>query len=268
MGNYVVGDIQGCFDSLIALLDKVSFDPDKDTLYCVGDLINRGPKSAQTLQYLASLGKSVKTVLGNHDLHFISCYYGVRKFKKTDTAKQILDVNNAEELVFWLRQQPLMLYDEKLNIVISHAGLYPNWTIQQGLKFSEKFEDQLKSDKLLILLNKMYGNKPDLFTENLSESEQWLFTVNTFTRMRYCYDDGRLDFIKKGKPAKNKKIMPWFKLPNNRPEETRFIFGHWSTLGLYQKRNIIGIDTGCVWGGMLTIYDVDNHVFIQQRAID
>jgi bis(5'-nucleosyl)-tetraphosphatase (symmetrical) len=268
MTKYVVGDIQGCFDSLEALLDKASFDPVKDTLYCVGDLINRGPKDLETLVFLSSLGESVKPVLGNHDLHFLSCYYGIREFRKSDTSKKIRKSDSAEELVHWLKQMPLMIYDESADVVISHAGLYPGWSLEQGLAFSKTFSSKLKSDKFMILLKKMYGNKPNKFSEKLSKKQRWLFTVNSFTRMRYCYNDMRLNFSKKGSPKEYKNVRPWFNLPNKRPKNTRFVFGHWSNLGLYEKDNIIGIDTGCVWGNKLTLYNIDDSVFIQQKAID
>jgi len=268
MAKYVVGDIQGCFDSLIALLSKVSFNPEKDILYCVGDLVNRGPKSLETLRYLKSLGSSVKPVLGNHDLHMLSCYYGIRKFKKGDTAKSILKADDAEELVSWLKQQPLAIYDEQSDVFISHAGLYPQWSIEQGLHYSNVFCDALKSDKYLNLLKKMYGNRPNKFSNKLPKKKVWLFTVNTFTRMRFCYHDSRLNFKEKGSLKSNDKVIPWFSLKHNRPDKTRFVFGHWSSLGLYQKENVIGIDTGCVWGQSMTLYDIEKDIFIQQQAID
>jgi len=268
MTKYVVGDIQGCFDSLIALLSKVSFNPNNDTLYCVGDLVNRGPKSLETLRYLKSLGSSVKPVLGNHDLHMLSCYYGIRKFKKQDTAKSILKADDAEELVSWLKQQPLAIYDESCDVFISHAGLYPKWSIKQGLEYSKDFSNTLNSDKYMNLLKKMYGNRPNKFSIKLPKKKQWLFTVNTFTRMRYCYHDSRLNFKEKGSLKSNNKVTPWFSLEHKRASETRFVFGHWSSLGLHQEDNIICIDTGCVWGQSMTLYDIDKDIFIQQEAID
>jgi len=270
MADYVVGDIQGCFDSLISLLDQVNFNPKTDTLYCVGDLVNRGPKSLETLRFLKSLGNSVKPVLGNHDLHLISCYYGVREFKRNDTANAILNADDAEELILWLRELPLAIYIAKSDVFISHAGLYPAWSINKGLKYAKVFEKALKSDKYMNLLRKMYGNTPNKFSKLLSTKKKWLFTVNVFTRMRYCYKDASLDFKEKSDPATNhkKSVVPWFQLPNKRDENTRFIFGHWSSLGLYNKKNIIGLDTGCVWGQKMTLYDIGKDKFIQQKAID
>lgn len=268
MADYVVGDIQGCFDSLIALLDKIAFNPQKDTLYCVGDIVNRGPKSLETLAFLYSLNDSAKIVLGNHDLHLISCHYGLRKLKNSDTVQSILDSPKADFYINWLRQQPLIIYNKEKKFVVCHAGLYPNWSLEQGMHYSELFCNKLKSNNYMILLEKMYGNKPAKFSKTLSKEKKWLFAVNAFTRMRYCSKGAKLDFDMKDYPINNNKLFPWFVLKNKRSKSTRYIFGHWSSLNLYKKDNIIGIDTGCVWGNVLTIYDIDNDQFIQQPSID
>jgi len=270
MTDYVVGDIQGCCDSLIALLEKVNFNPLHDHLYCVGDLINRGPKSLATLEFLFSLDDSVSTVLGNHDIHLISCYYKHRHFKKLDTAQEILHSSSASFWIDWLCQQPLIIYNEKSNFVIAHAGVYPYWSIDNALSYSQTFSDQLKSNKSLILLEKIYGNNPKKFTKCSTEEEYLRFTVNAFTRMRYCHKDGRLDFSNKNFPngKNNSELIPWYHLKREIDVSTRIIFGHWSSLGLYHHNNNICIDTGCVWGNELTLYNIDQDCFIQQKAID
>ena len=268
MTDYVVGDIQGCFDTLDALLNKVAFNPELDTLYCVGDLINRGPKSLETLEFLYSLGDSVKIVLGNHDLHLISCYVGLRQLKQVDTAQSILDSPRADFWIHWLRQQPLMIYDSEKDFVICHAGLYPNWSIKKGLSFSKKFSKALKSDKYMILMKKIYGNSPSVYDKSLSKSKKLRFAVNAFTRMRYCRSDAGLDFNFKNFPSNKKSLHPWFTLKRKTPSSTRLIFGHWSSLGLYHQNNTICIDTGCVWGNELTLHNIDNDSFIHQKAID
>lgn len=268
MTDYVVGDIQGCYDSLLALLDKTSFKPETDTLYCVGDLINRGPKSLETLEFLHSLGDAVKIVLGNHDLHLISCHYGLRQLKQLDTAQSVLDSPKASFWIEWLRQQPLMIHNKDKDFVICHAGLYPNWSIKKGLSFSNKFSFLLKGDNYLILLKNIYGNKPKKYNKSLSEQKKLRFAVNAFTRMRYCYSDASLDFCFKDFPASNKSLHPWFSLKRKISSSTRLIFGHWSSLGLYHQNNMICIDTGCVWGNELTLYNVDDDSFIHQKAID
>lgn len=268
MTDYVVGDIQGCYDSLVALLDKAKFNPELDTLFCVGDLINRGPKSLETLEFLYSLGNSVKVVLGNHDLHLISCHYGLRQLKQLDTAQSVLDSSKANFWIEWLRQQPLMIFDADKDFIICHAGLHPSWSIKEGLSFSKKFSTQLKSDKYMILLDNMYGNTPNKYDESLSEPKQLRFAVNAFTRMRYCYFDKSLDFSFKNFPTTQSTLHPWFNLPNKLPKSTRLIFGHWSSLGLYHQNNVICIDTGCVWGNELTLYNIDDDSFIHQKSID
>ncbi len=267
MTDYVVGDIQGCYDSLIALLDKVSFSPDKDTLYCVGDLVNRGPKSLETLEFLYSLGSSVKVVLGNHDLHLISCHYGLKKLKPLDTAQPVLDCPKADFWIEWLKQQPLMIHNAEKDFIVCHAGLYPGWTIQQGLSLSNKFSKALKSDKYLNLLDKIYGNKPNYYDHSFPKLKKLRFTVNAFTRMRYCFDDKSLDFSVKHFPENDSLLVPWFTF-EKKPSTTRIIFGHWSSLGLYHHNNNICIDTGCVWGNLLTLYNIDNDSFVHQDAID
>lgn len=268
MTDYVVGDIQGCFDSLEALLKKVKFNPEFDILYCVGDLINRGPKSLETLEFLYSLGDSAKIVLGNHDLHLISCHSGLRQLKKVDTAQSVLDSPKADFWIQWLRQQPLMIYDTDKNFIVCHAGLYPHWSIKKGLSLSKKFSTALKSDKYLILLENIYGNNPIKYDKSLSKSKKLRFAVNAFTRMRYCLSDASLDFSFKNFPSNRKSLHPWFKLKSKIPSSTRLIFGHWSSLGLYHQNNIICIDTGCVWGNELTLYNIDNDSFVHQKAID
>lgn len=270
MTDYAVGDIQGCYDSLTALLDKVNFNPLSDLLYCVGDLVNRGPKSLETLELLYSLGDSVKIVLGNHDIHLISCFYQIKRLKKSDTAQSVLDSSKASFWIEWLRQQPLMIHDAERNVIISHAGIYPAWSIKQSLTLSQQFSKALKSNKYLILLEKIYSDTHENFTNELSEFEIYRFTVNAFTRMRYCDNSGKLDFTNKNFPFDNpgEKLYPWFTQQRAVSTNTRIIFGHWSSLGLYHHNNNICIDTGCVWGNELTLYNIDEDRFIHQQAID
>lgn len=269
MTDYVVGDIQGCYKSLRALLKKAQFDPTTDTLYCVGDLVNRGSDSLKTLRFIRDLGPAAKTVLGNHDLHLISLYYGFRKLKSFDTLKKLIEAKDADDLIEWLRQQPLMINIEDKNSVIVHAGLYPSWSVEQALEYSDEISTLLKSDKYEKLLKNMYGNTPDKYkVGRKNKHNRRRFTINAFTRMRYCAKNGRLDFEDKGPPAKTKgKLKPWFLLPHRR-ENKNVIFGHWSSLGLFRGDQVIAIDTGCVWGGKLTLYDIDNNRFIQQKSVE
>jgi len=269
MTDYVVGDIQGCHDSLHALLHKVSFNPSTDTLYCVGDLINRGPKSLETLELLHSLGDSAKIVLGNHDLHLIFCFHKIRQLKSIDTAHSILSSPRASFWIDWLKQFPLMIYNAEKDFIVCHAGLYPQWSIEQGISYSNKFSSMLKSDKSLKIIKKIYGDKPTKFSTDLSETKLLRFSVNSFTRMRYCYTDMSLNFTKKNFPTSSAKLQPWFNFDRQQiSKQTRIIFGHWSSLGLYHHNNVICLDTGCVWGNELTLYNIDSDQFIHQLAID
>jgi len=269
MTDYAVGDIQGCHDSLATLLNKVNFDPNSDKLYCVGDLVNRGPKSLETLKLLHSLGSCVDIVLGNHDLHLIFCFYKVRNLKSKDTAHEILDSPEAEFWINWLKQFPLIIYNSEKDFIISHAGLFPKWSLEQALLLSKSFNTFLNNNKSLILLDKIYGDHPNTYTEELSNIKKLRFSVNAFTRMRYCYSDLSLNFSCNTFPSSEKDLSPWFTFPRtNIDKKTRIIFGHWSSLGLYHSNNNICVDTGCVWGNELTLYDIDNDRFIHQNSID
>lgn len=273
MSKYIVGDIQGCFDSLQALLRKVNFNPNKDTLYCVGDLVNRGPKSLKTMRFLRSLGDSCRIVLGNHDLHLISVYYGIRKSAKKDTLTKLLDSSDAKKLIKWLRSQPLMIYDKKDQFVISHAGIYPKWTINQALEHSSFFSNALQSKGFKAVLKSMYGNEPTQLNSGSDYDAKLRFTVNAFTRMRFCNKNGDLSFSEKGSPSLeipfhdiSGDTFSWFQLPHKRPTNVTFLFGHWSSLGLYQDKNLFCLDSGCVWGNKLSLYDFDNKQLISVKS--
>jgi len=267
MTTYVIGDVQGCYDSLIALLKKIDFSPKKDTLIFAGDIINRGPKSLKTIRFIKDLGESSKLILGNHDLHLISIFYGIRTASPRDTIDKLCKANDAEDLITWLRSQPLAIFDSELDIFISHAGIHPKWTTKKALKRSNKFSKLLAGENYLKLLKRMYGNKPKLYHYSLSKYEKLRFTVNSFTRMRFCEKDSSLNFDEKRSPARiNSHLLPWFKLKSKRSKSTRYIFGHWSSLGLYKKDNIICLDTGCVWGNKLTAYNVNEDTFVSVKA--
>jgi len=273
MAKYIVGDIQGCFDSLQALLKKVKFNPEKDILYCVGDLINRGPKSLKTMRFLKNLGDSCRVVLGNHDLHLISIYYGIRSGSRKDTIAKLLKSSDAKKLIKWLRSKPLMIYDEADQFVISHAGIYPKWDIETALKYSSLFSDGLKSSDFKKVLKKMYGNEPQQLDSTSGYYTKLRFAVNAFTRMRFCNKNGDLSFIEKGSPNLKTPFddltgdnLAWFLLPHKRPKNITFLFGHWSSLGLYQDKNLICLDSGCVWGNKLSLYDCDNKKLISVKS--
>ncbi len=254
MAVYAIGDLQGCYDSFQRLLDKVKFDPDKDRLWLTGDLVNRGPKSLKTLRFVRGLGKSAKVVLGNHDLHLLAVAHDVGdSTDRFGSLAKILKVNDRDELLDWLRRRPLTHYSKKLNTLLVHAGLPPQWSINKTLARAEEVETRLRSRSYVKFLEKMYGNSPDRWSGDLSGNKRLRFIVNCLTRIRMVDGKGRLDFEHKGPPADARKgLRPWFEVEEPAWEGTRIVFGHWSALGLVINPKLICVDTGCVWGRQLT----------------
>lgn len=250
MANYIIGDIQGCYSALKRLLATILFSKD-DTVYFVGDLINRGPESLETLRFIKSL-PNAKTVLGNHDLHLLAVYFKTRECDSKDTLQEILDAPDADELIAWLRQQPLMIYLQEFDSIIVHAGVHPQWQLNQALSYADEISQALQSDKIQPILNEAFGNDPNRWQEELTGTDRIRCLINYFTRMRYCTADGTLDFRYKGKPLhQNPVFKPWFDYPLTIKETV--YFGHWANLlGETHRDNAIGLDTGCVWGEALT----------------
>lgn len=255
MAVYAVGDLQGCYTPLRAILRQAQFDPSKDTLYCVGDLVNRGPESLKTLRFLMGLGNACQTVLGNHDIHLLAMLYGLRKHRPSDTLKDILDADDADDIADWLRQKPLLILNKKRRLVVCHAGIYPWWPLKFAEKRANEVESVLQSRSDCIeLLKHIYSNKPLVWRSGLSQIERCRFTINATTRMRFCSPNGRLNFKENGYSGKvTKSRIPWFDFSNPSLDQWRVIFGHWSALGLLIRPNFLGLDTGCVWGGELTM---------------
>jgi bis(5'-nucleosyl)-tetraphosphatase (symmetrical) len=261
MATYAIGDIQGCHDELQRLLEKVRFDPAADRLWLTGDLVNRGPKSLEVLRFVHQLGDSAVTVLGNHDLHLLALWqHQHHHFKSNDTLAGIFEAEDSETLLHWLRRQPLMHYDAELDIAMLHAGLPPQWGRDQALACAAEVEAVLQGPRFHEFLGHMYGNKPALWSEQLRGWDRLRFIVNCFTRLRFCTLDGRLDFKHKGHPDAQQTAdhLPWFRIPQRHSRELRIVFGHWSTLGLYQQDNVHAIDTGCLWGGELTALKLED----------
>ena len=267
MTIYAIGDIQGCYKDLTNLLEKVNFNTLTDKLWFVGDLVNRGPDSLNTLRFIKGLGDSAQVVLGNHDLHLLAIYHGIKKNKDT-SIQEILDASDCDELLNWLRTQSLLFHDTQTNFVMVHAGVYPHWTLEQAKLYANELESVLSSDNYLDFLNHMYGNKPDVWSEELSDWDRLRFICNSFTRMRYCHTNGQLDFDSNDAPDaggfKNNDLIPWFDIPNRVCKNEKIIFGHWSTLGYFQKQNnllipdnVFATDTGCVWGGTLSALKIE-----------
>lgn len=259
MAVYAIGDIQGCYDPFRRLLDRIDFDPSSDTLWLVGDLVNRGPKSLKTLRFIKRLGDSVITVLGNHDLHLLALSAGaVRYGTRFGSLERLLDAPDADELCDWLRRKPLAHYDENLDTLLVHAGTHPEWSAKKTLARAAEVEKELRHGDFATLLGKMYGNTPNSWSGKLGGYKRLRFIINCLTRMRMITRNNKLNFSHNGSPWRARKnLLPWYKAPNSATAETRVVFGHWSQLGLIVLPNLISLDTGCVWGGQLTAVRLD-----------
>jgi bis(5'-nucleosyl)-tetraphosphatase (symmetrical) len=253
MAVYAIGDIQGCYDELMSLLELIRFDPAKDRLWFTGDLVNRGPASLQVLRTVRDLGESVVTVLGNHDLHALAVAEDLAPFHKNDTLDELLAAPDCDELLAWLRSKPLLHHDDDLNYTLVHAGLPPQWDLPTAQACANEVETVLRSDDYREFFQHMYGNTPDVWRDDLQAWDRLRFITNSFTRLRYCDAEGRFNLKAKGEPGTQPAgDMPWFEVPGRCSEELRVIFGHWSTLGLHREKNILSLDTGCLWGEQLT----------------
>lgn len=253
MALYAIGDIQGCYDEFRRLLDKISFDSGKDQLWLVGDLVNRGPDSLAVMRFVRRLGERAVVVLGNHDLHLLAMAYGNPRRAREASLSEVLRAPDREELIDWLRHRPLMHHDAERGCSLLHAGLPPQWDISAALAHAHEVETILRGNGVREFLMEMYGNKPDRWKPGLRGVTRWRFTVNCLTRMRYCTDKGRLSFKEKGPPgSQTPGLMPWFDVPGRLSQESRIVFGHWSTLGFIQRNNVWCLDSGCLWGGRLT----------------
>ncbi|MEI6145431.1 MAG: symmetrical bis(5'-nucleosyl)-tetraphosphatase [Methylococcales bacterium] len=256
MSIYAIGDIQGCFDDLLRLLDVISFNENSDQLWFAGDLVNRGPKSLETLRFVKSLGSSAITVLGNHDMHLLAASCLPKIANKKDSLTQVLDAPDRDELIYWLRHRPLLHYSN--DFCLLHAGLPPQWDFKKAQKMAILAEQTLRDKDYEVFLKQMYGNKPNIWSPNLKGVARIRFVINCFTRMRYCDAQGRLDFVNSGPiGSQPSNLFPWFDAPKRKNADMRIIFGHWSSLGYYEGRNCYGIDTGCLWGGQLTALKLD-----------
>lgn len=261
MTTYVVGDIQACFSGLDNLLKKVNFCSSKDQLIAVGDLIGRGPQAIETLHFLKSLGKNFQAVLGNHDLHFLAIYAQIQKAKTNDKFDKLLADLQIDSYIYWLRQMPLALAFNN-NTLISHAGLYPQWSFAKALTYSAEISEQLKGKKWQSLLLNMYGNEPNNWKNTLKNNERRRFIVNAFTRMRYLNKDYALNFTEKSSPElAPKQLKPWFEMTNKHMNNgQRVIFGHWASLqGKTNHNQFVGLDTGYLWGHSMTLLNLNTN---------
>lgn len=264
MTIYAIGDVQGCFTELQNLLTEINFSKTEDTLWFAGDLINRGPDSLETLRFIKSLDDNAVTVLGNHDLHALAVKVGIKKDKQ-ETLSKLLNAPDSDELFTWLRKQPLIHHDPKSKFTLVHAGIPANWDLKSALNYGEELHKVLADDNYIEFLEHMYGDHPDVWQENLIGWDRLRYICNAFTRIRYCYQDGRLNLTEKNSPEfvkknTNENLSPWFELDNRKTKSEKIIFGHWSTLGLQIKNGLYALDTGCLWGKQLTALKIDSEL--------
>lgn len=258
MATYAIGDIQGCFDELQQLLAQLKFDRANDQLWFCGDLVNRGPKSLETLRFVKGLGDAAVTVLGNHDLHLLAKAEGFGKKLKQDTLDEILNAPDCDELMHWLRHQPLLHHDSEIGFSMVHAGLPPQWDLATARACAHELESKLRADDYHEFIQVMYGNQPNQWSDELEGVDRWRFIANVFTRLRFCYADGRLELKAKGEPGTQKQdCLPWYDVPGRKTENDRIAFGHWSTLGVGERNNTLSLDGGCLWGGQLVAVRLD-----------
>ena len=268
MATYAIGDIQGCQQELLLLLNEINFDGNRDRLWFTGDLVNRGPESLATLRFVKNLGDTAIVVLGNHDLHFLSVSQGIKKAKRSDNLEPLLKAPDIEELTAWLRQWPLaMALDEKHTMV--HAGLYPGWSTAQLLTYSQEIAEQLKSVKWCQLLENMYGDGPPKWDEKLSGKQRQRFIINATTRMRFVRPSLALNLSVKSAPKDApSSLRPWFDIPNQQLKaEERILFGHWAALqGNTSSNQFVALDTGYVWGNTMTLWHKETNECISVSA--
>lgn len=260
--TFVIGDVQGCCAQLEQLLELIFEKTPQARILFAGDLVNRGPQSLATLRLVKAMGAQAESVLGNHDLHLLAVANGIRPAGRSDTLDEILAAPDREELLDWLRQRPLALIEQGHLLV--HAGVFPQWTAAQTLALAGEVEDILRGPHWLDLLREMYGNTPERWTENLQGAERWRAIINGLTRIRFCSMDGAMDFASKDGIADIPPgFLPWFEVPGRQSSDTPIVFGHWSTLGLIVRTNLISLDTGCVWGGQLTALSLSDRSVLQ-----
>jgi bis(5'-nucleosyl)-tetraphosphatase (symmetrical) len=259
MTRWAIGDVQGCYAELDELLQRIRFNPDRDLLLFTGDLVNRGPQSLATLRRIRNLAANAIVVLGNHDLHLLAvAFVPDHRLRRSDTLDEVLDASDRDSLLAWLLERPLAHYDSAHHDLLVHAGLVPQWHAQQAAQLSGEVENALRRDPR-ALLSVMYGDEPDSWEESLKGDDRLRFIINVLTRVRVCTAQGRVDLHQKGAPDESRPPwMPWYKVKERASAAVRVIFGHWSTLGFYRGDGVLGLDTGCAWGGALTAANLDD----------
>ena len=260
MAVFAIGDVQGCKDELDTLLDRLRFDASCDRLWFVGDLVNRGPRSLDTLRFVRSLGDAAIAVLGNHDLHLLALARGGADWRDGDAGlRPVVDAPDADELLDWLQTRPLLHRDASLGLSMLHAGLPPQWTLQTAATCADEVQRRLGGEMAGQLYQRMYGNEPDTWRDDLDGWDRIRFTINALTRLRVCdAATGRMVLKFKGLPATAPRgTQPWFRIPWRKSAGARLVVGHWSAMGYVNEDGVLGLDTGCVWGGTLAAQRID-----------
>ena len=267
--TYAIGDVQGCFDDLLRLIDRIDFDPGLDQLWFTGDLVNRGPNSLALLRFVKDLGQAAVSVLGNHDLYLLAAAAGAAEIRKRDTITEILEADDCEDLLFWLRHQPLLYHDEHLGYAMVHAGLPPQWDLQQAMARASELERVLQNYGYEDFFKHMSGDKPLVWSDDLEGWGRLRFIANCFTQMRYCDQQGRLDLNgERRHAAGSKRSMPWFEVPKRASAKLRILFGHWAGLSKKGKkmRRVHALDTGCANGGRFTAFQLEEGLYFQVQC--
>jgi bis(5'-nucleosyl)-tetraphosphatase (symmetrical) len=255
---YAIGDVQGCLGSLLQLLDNLG-PSDSDSIWFTGDLVNRGPQSLETLRFVKGMGDQAISVLGNHDLHLLALAAGRFQDKPNPTLQPILLAPDRDELLDWLRHRPLFHHDSDVHWALVHAGIHPLWDLDLTLKLAAESEAFLRGNSFEDFLKNMYGNHPENWDPHLAGYDRARFCINVMTRMRFCFADGRLDFLHKGPPGSQPDdLIPWFELHRDPVSVPKIVFGHWSALGWVHHGRFHGVDTGCLWGGRLSALELDD----------
>ena len=254
MNTYAIGDIQGCYDPLCRLLEKLKFEPGKDRLWFCGDLVNRGGQSLEVLRLIYSLRKSCVVTLGNHDLHMLADSLGLGRGNRPNAEFQrVFEASDGKKLLKWLRKRPLMHIDRKRGYAMVHAGIPANWDIETARHCARELETELRGPDYREFFQAMYGNRPSVWSPRHKRKARLRSIVNNLTRLRFCDHKGRLDFKCSGPPGTQRRgFYPWFEVPGRKPLDLRIIFGHWAALGYRQQPGFVALDSGCVWGGKLT----------------
>ncbi len=270
MATYAIGDIQGCYHAFQALLARIEFNPKIDELWLVGDLINRGNGSLEVLRWCYAHQDNLKVVLGNHDLHALVVAAGFVKAHKGDTLDALLAADDKDELLDWLRHQRLAYQAAPTpgeHYLMVHAGLLPQWTAENTMRYAAEVEAALQGESYLDFLAHMYGNLPNHWCDDLTGIDRLRVITNAMTRLRVCTLQGEMEFQFKGELADvPQDFIPWFDLPNRATQDVQVIFGHWSALGLQQRSNVYALDTGCLWGGQLTAMNLQTKEIIQVQS--